>query len=56
MVLGSSWLSKYATRIQIGLDVFVIPVMILAVIAALTVTHKIFTTAQANPVDSLKKE
>jgi putative ABC transport system permease protein len=53
---GRSWLSNYATRIQIDVDLFVIPVLILIVIAALTVSQKTFTTARANPVDSLKKE
>jgi putative ABC transport system permease protein len=53
---GSSWLSNYATRIQIGVDLFIIPVMILMVIAALTVSQKTFTTARANPADSLRKE
>jgi putative ABC transport system permease protein len=53
---GSSWLSNYATRIQIGADLFIIPVMILIVIAALTVSKKTFTTARANPADSLRKE
>jgi putative ABC transport system permease protein len=53
---GSLWLNNYATRIPIGVDLFVIPVMILIVIAALTVSQKTFTTAQANPVDSLRKE
>jgi putative ABC transport system permease protein len=53
---GSLWLSNYATRIHIGVDLFVIPVMIVMVIAALTVSQKTFTTAQANPVDSLRKE
>jgi putative ABC transport system permease protein len=53
---GRLWLGSYATRIPIGVDLFVIPVMILIVIAALTVSQKTFTTARANPVDSLKKE
>lgn len=53
---GSLWLSNYATRIHIGVDLFVIPVMILIVIAALTVSQKTFTTARANPVDSLRKD
>jgi putative ABC transport system permease protein len=53
---GSLWLSNYATRIHISIDLFVIPVMILITIAALTVSQKTFTTARANPVDSLRKE
>jgi putative ABC transport system permease protein len=53
---GSLWLSNYATRIQMGVDLFVIPVMILLVIAALTVCRKTYTASQANPVDSLRKE
>jgi putative ABC transport system permease protein len=53
---GSLWLSNYATRIHIGVDLFVVPVIILIVIAALTVSQKTFTTARANPVDSLRKE
>lgn len=53
---GSLWLSNYATRIQIGVDLFVIPVIILVVIAGLTVSQKTLTTARGNPVDSLRKE
>lgn len=53
---GSSWLSNYATRVQVGVDLFIIPVIILIAIAALTVSQKTFTTARANPVDSLRKE
>lgn len=53
---GSLWLSNYATRIHVGVDLFVTPALILIIIAALTVSQKTFTTAQANPVDSLRKE
>ena len=53
---GGLWLSNYATRIHIGVDLFIIPVLILIVISTLTVSQKTYTTARANPVDSLKKE
>jgi putative ABC transport system permease protein len=53
---GSLWLSNYATRIHIGIDLFVIPVMILIIIAGLTVSHKTVAAALANPVDSLRTE
>ena len=53
---GSLWLSNYATRIQMGVDLFIIPLMVLIVIGALTVSRKTYTASQANPVDSLRKE
>lgn len=53
---GNLWLSHYATRIHMGVDLFVTPVIVLIAITALTVGYKTFAAARANPVDSLRKE
>jgi len=53
---GVSWLGNYATRIPMGLDLFVIPLLIVTVLAGMTVGQKIYATAQSNPVNSLKKD
>lgn len=50
------WLSGYATQVPIGVDLFVIPLIIVIAIATLTVGGKIYTTVQQNPVDCLRKE
>lgn len=54
--VGNLWLTTYATRISTGMDLFAVPVVILVVVTALTVSQKVFVTARTNPVDSLRKE
>ncbi len=53
---GKSWLDNYAFRTEIGSDTFIVPSLILVVISILTVSYRIFTTAYANPVESLRYE
>ena len=53
---GSSWLENYAFRIDIGLDLFIIPALALLLVSFLTVSHRTYSTANANPVDSLRAE
>ncbi len=53
---GSAWLENYAFRIDIGFDVFIIPGLVLFLSALLTVSHRTYSTAKANPVDSLRTE
>ncbi len=50
------WLANYAFRIDIGLDLFIVPAIVLLIISILTVGHRIYITAKANPVDSLRAE
>jgi putative ABC transport system permease protein len=50
------WLANYAFRIDIGLDLFIVPAIVLLIISILTVGHRIYMTAKANPVDSLRAE
>ena len=53
---GSSWLDRFATRINIGLDLFLVPALILILVAILTVSQRTLKSAYANPVESLKDE
>jgi putative ABC transport system permease protein len=53
---GNSWLENYAFRIDIGLDFFIIPALILVLISLLTVSHRTYSAAKANPVESLRVE
>lgn len=53
---GKSWLENYATRIYLGLDVFLVPAILLLLIAVLTVGHRTIRSASANPVDALRDE
>jgi putative ABC transport system permease protein len=51
-----SWLSGFAFRVSIGWELFVIPIMILKVIALFTVGIQVRRGAMMNPVDVLKSE
>lgn len=53
---GGPWLENYAYRIDVGLDLIVIPGMCLLMIALFTVSYRTYTAANTNPVDSLKSE
>jgi putative ABC transport system permease protein len=56
-VLGaSSWLENYAYRIDIGLELILIPVLILFLIALATVSYRTYVASNANPVTSLRAE
>jgi len=52
--LGQTWLENYASKIEIGFDLFVIPALALLFISLFTVGHRTFSTARSNPVDSLR--
>ncbi len=54
--LGTQWLNNYAFRIDLGVDVFVLPGLILVLVSIATVSHRTLTAARINPVDSLRSE
>lgn len=53
---GKAWLDNYAYKVGIGAGLFLIPTLVLLVIALLTVSYRTYAAARANPVDSLKTE
>ena len=50
------WLSGYAYRIDLSLPLFLIPAVVLVVIALSTVMFQALRVANSNPVDSLRDE
>jgi putative ABC transport system permease protein len=52
----NSWLHSFAFRIGLQWDLFVIPTMILAVIALLTVSLQVIRGAAVNPAKVLRSE
>ncbi|MEO9802774.1 MAG: FtsX-like permease family protein [Reichenbachiella sp.] len=54
--LGRSWLDNYAFKIDLGVDLFLIPGLLLLAISILTVSYQTYATAKANPVDALRSE
>lgn len=52
----SNWLNQFPYRIQLSLDLFLIPLFILAAIALLTISVQTLRAATTNPVNSLKNE
>ncbi|MDF9796582.1 putative ABC transport system permease protein [Catalinimonas alkaloidigena] len=53
---GKAWLENYAYKVGLGIDLFLIPGLILLLISFLTVSYKTFASARANPVEALKSE
>ena len=53
---GRAWLNHYAFRIDIGIDLYLTPPLVLMVITFLTVAYRTYTSARINPVKSLKVE
>jgi putative ABC transport system permease protein len=51
-----NWLEGYAYKINLGWLVFVIPVIFILLIAALTMSFQVVTTAMTNPAKTLKYE
>lgn len=50
------WLEDYAFRIELSWWFFVVPILVLLVIAIATIGYKIIKTAKANPVEALRYE
>lgn len=51
-----NWLEAYAYRIPLGWVLFVVPIVVILFIAALTMSFQIIKTAMTNPAETLKYE
>lgn len=51
---GKAWLKNYAYRVDIGVDLLLVPVIILFALVFLTVSYRAYSTAKKNPVKSLE--
>lgn len=51
-----SWLNNFAFKIGIGIELILIPGLILFVVSLLTVSYRTYSTARMNPTKSLRKE
>jgi len=50
------WISRYAFRITLGADLFILPAVSIVALAVLTVATRTLRAAMINPVNSLKEE
>jgi putative ABC transport system permease protein len=53
---GRAWLDNYAYKVRMGVDLFLIPGLILVIISFLTVSYRTYASARANPAESLRAE
>ena len=51
-----NWLQGYAYRITAGWQLFVVPILLILLIAALTMSFQVVKTARTNPSETLKYE
>ena len=54
--LLDTWLEDYAHKISVGLGLFVVPTLIVFIIAVLTIGFQTFRTAHTAPVEALREE
>jgi putative ABC transport system permease protein len=52
----NEWLAGYPYRISLGVLVFVMPVVLILFIAAITISAQVLKTAMADPARTLKYE
>ncbi len=50
------WLENYPRRIELGLDIFIVPLLLMVVIALITIGYQTFKAAHMNPVRSLRAD
>jgi len=55
-LIMKNWLQDFAYRINVGLDVPILSIILVTLIAIITVSYYALKTASANPVDSLRYE
>ncbi|MEQ9426604.1 MAG: ABC transporter permease [Cyclobacteriaceae bacterium] len=55
-MLIKNWLEGFENRIAPGMELFIIPAVVLVVIAVTTVSYHTIKSAHLNPVESLKEE
>jgi len=50
------WLESFASRMQMGVTIFVLPLLIMLVVSGLTIWFQVMKAAMANPADNLRYE
>ena len=50
------WLKNYPQRIEFGADIFIVPLVLMILIALFTIGYQTFKAAHMNPVSSLRAE
>jgi putative ABC transport system permease protein len=55
-IICNTWLSNYAFRTVLSITVFILPALMLILIASATICFQVLKAAKANPVEALKCE
>jgi putative ABC transport system permease protein len=55
-ILVKNWLTDYAFHISLGIWFFILPVLMIVIIAVLTVLYQSLKAGLANPVKALRTE
>ncbi|MFC2133373.1 ABC transporter permease [Bacteroidota bacterium] len=54
--LMDNWINEFAYKTSIGIEIFIIPIILSIIIAIATVSFQSFKAAAANPIESIKYE
>jgi putative ABC transport system permease protein len=55
-LMARNWLSRFAYRIELGLEIFIVSALVALFIATVTVSFQAIRAATANPIESLRYE
>jgi putative ABC transport system permease protein len=50
------WLESFSLKMEVGISVFIIPLLIVLIVAGLTISSQVLKAARANPIDNLRYE
>ena len=53
---GKIWLNSYAFKVNPGMDLILLPALLLLVLSLITVSYRTYATASTNPTESLRNE
>ncbi len=54
--IGTSWLDNFSYRMNMGIGFFILPTLMLLVLAMITLSHQVLKAALSNPVKVLRSE
>jgi putative ABC transport system permease protein len=50
------WLESFSLKMEVGVSIFILPLLIVLIVAGLTIISQVLKAARANPIDNLRYE
>jgi putative ABC transport system permease protein len=53
---ANMWLNNYAYKISVGLDTFILSLLIISILVTVTISYNVLKSARENPINTLKSD